>query len=111
MAEISEVAQMREELAQAREEIANLKVRTVTTLSGADLVTVLMLLPLVLCFVVLGTLIVYKTTTNPTQVAPHLDLILVSLAIFSNPVSAAMGAIMGRYSDQAGKGRKPDASD
>ena len=111
MAEVSELIRMRAELAEAREEIASLKVRTVTTLSGTDLITILMLGPLVFAFVTLGVVIVWKTTSNPSAVAPHLDIILVAFAIFSNPVSAAVGAIMTRYSDQAGKGGKPNAPD
>lgn len=109
--EESVLAQLQTELAEAREEIASLKVRTVTTLSGTDLITILMVGPLVFAFVVLGVVIVWKTTSNPSAVAPHLDIILVAFSIFSVPISGALGAIMARYSDQSGKGGKPSASD
>jgi hypothetical protein len=61
--------------------------------------------PLFLAFVTLGVLIVWKTTSNPTTVAPHLDIILVAFSIFSNPVSAAAGVITGLLVD-AEKGKK-----
>jgi hypothetical protein len=95
---------LREELGEARQEIANLRIKTVTTLSGIDLITILMLGPLVFAFVALGIVIVWKTTSNPSAVAPHLDIILVAYAVFSNPVSAAMGAVMTRYVDQRRNG-------
>ena len=101
---------LREELAEAKSEIASLQVKTVTTLSGTDLITILMLGPLVFAFVALGIVIVWKTTSNPSAVAPHLDIILVAYAVFSNPVSAAMGAIMTRYADQQRNGGKKDAA-
>lgn len=63
---------LREELAEARAEISSLRVKTVTTLSGTDLITILMLGPLVFAFVALGIVIVWKTTSNPSAVAPHL---------------------------------------
>ena len=67
---------------------------------------IVMVTPMVFAFVVLGVIIVWKTTSNPSAVAPHLDLILVAFAVFSNPVSAALGAIMQRYADQKGNGGK-----
>jgi hypothetical protein len=78
----------------------------VSTLSGIDFITLVMVTPMVFAFVVLGVIIVWKTTSNPSAVAPHLDLILVAFAVFSNPVSAALGAIMQRYADQKGNGGK-----
>lgn len=91
---------LREELAEARAEIASLRVRTVTTLSSSDFITLILLTPMVVAFVILGVLIVYKTTSNPAAVAPFLEPILLSLSIFSLPVSAGLGAVMQRYADQ-----------
>jgi len=104
--EKTEIELLREELLQAKEEMAGLRLRTVTTLSGIDFITLVMVTPMVFAFVVLGVIIVWKTTSNPSAVAPHLDLILVAFAVFSNPVSAALGAIMQRYADQKGTGGK-----
>jgi hypothetical protein len=101
---------LREELAEAKAEIASLQVKTVTTLSGTDLITIVMLAPLVFAFVALGIIVVWKTTSSPATVAPHLDLILLALAVFGNPVSAAMGAVMTRYADQHRNGGKKDAT-
>ena len=101
--ESDQIQEMREELAQAREEIANLRVKATTTLSGTEFLTLLMVGPVIAAFVILGIIIVWKTTSNPDQVAPHLDIILVAFAIFSNPVSGALGAVVGRFADDKKK--------
>ena len=97
MAEIDEI---REELALAREEIAELRIKATTTLSGNEFLTLLMVFPVIAAFVILGVVIVWKTTSNPDQVAPHLDIILVAFAIFSNPVSGAIGAVVGKFAEE-----------
>lgn len=97
--ERDQIQEMREELAQAREEIANLRVKATTTLSGTEFLTLLMVGPVIAAFVILGIIIVWKTTSNPDQVAPHLDIILVAFAIFANPVSGALGAVVGRFAE------------
>lgn len=94
---------MREELAAAREEIASLKVKATTTLSGNEFITIILIGPVIAAFVILGIIIVWKTTSNPDQVAPHLDIILVAFAIFSNPVSGALGAVVGKFADERKK--------
>jgi|TARA_R110000744_G_C19007832_1_gene522619 hypothetical protein len=95
-----ELDDIRDELAEAREEIANLRVKATTTLSGTEFLTLLMLGPVVAAFVILGTTIIWKATSNPSEVAPHLDIILVAFAIFATPVGAGLGAITGRFSDE-----------
>jgi|TARA_Y100000310_G_scaffold140352_1_gene139758 hypothetical protein len=62
-------------------------------ISGQEFVNLIMTAPIILAFVILGILIIWKTTTNPVEVAPHLDIILVAFAIFSNPVSIIIGAV------------------
>ena len=94
---------MREELAAAREEIASLKVKATTTLSGNEFITIILIGHVIAAFVILGIIIVWKTTSNPDQVAPHLDIILVAFAIFSNPVSGALGAVVGKFADERKK--------
>tara|TARA_R110002020_G_scaffold64989_3_gene171950 strand:- start:75 stop:410 length:336 start_codon:yes stop_codon:yes gene_type:complete len=101
--EINEIAEMREELASAREEIASLKVKATTTLTGNEFITIILIGPVIAAFVILGIIIVWKTTSNPDQVAPHLDIILVAFAIFSNPVSGALGAVVGKFADERKK--------
>ncbi len=108
MASEQSIQELREELAEAREEIANLRVKATTTLSGTEFLTLLMVGPVIAAFVILGIIIVWKTTSNPDQVAPHLDIILVAFAIFSNPVSGALGAVVGRFADDK---KKKDAGD
>ena len=87
---------LQEDLIQARARIAELEQKTKTTLSGAQFLVIVLVGPLFLAFVTLGVLIVWKTTSNPTEVAPHLDIILVAFAIFANPVSLAVGAIVNK---------------
>jgi len=53
-------------------------------------------LPVILSFVCLGILIVYKTTSNPAEVAPHLDIVLVAMGLFSGPVTAFIATISQR---------------
>ena len=72
----------RDELLEARVEIERLKAKTSTTLSGTEFLTLLFVLPIILSFVCLGIIIVWKTTSNPSEVAPHLDIILVAFAMF-----------------------------
>ena len=97
---MAEIDDIKEELALAREEIAELRVKATTTLSGNEFLTLLMVFPVIAAFVILGVIIVWKTTSNPDQVAPHLDIILVAFAIFSNPVSGAIGAVVGKFAEE-----------
>jgi len=97
---LAELDDIREELVLAREEIAELRVKATTTLSGNEFLTLLMVFPVIAAFVILGVVIVWKTTSNPDQVAPHLDIILVAFAIFSNPVSGAIGAVVGKFAEE-----------
>ena len=103
MASREELEILREELALAREEIATLRVKATTTLTGTEFLTLLMVGPVIAAFVILGIIIVWKTTSNPESVAPHLDIILVAFAIFANPVSGALGAVVGRFADDRKK--------
>jgi len=66
------------------------------TLTGTDFLTLVLIGPIIFAFIVLGVIIVWKTTTNPEAVAPHLDIILVAFAIFANPVTMAIGALVQR---------------
>ena len=63
-----------------------------------------MLGPLFLSFVVLGVLIVWKPTSKPAEVAPHMDVILLALSIFSVPVTSAAGIIVGLMADEIKSG-------
>ena len=100
---MAEIDEMREELRQAREDIASLRVKATTTLSGTEFLTLLMLGPVVAAFVIFGTVIIWKATSNPDSVAPHLDIILVAFAIFATPVGAGLAAITSRFSDEGRK--------
>ena len=96
---------LQEQLIEARAKIAELEQKTKTTLTGSQFLVIVLVGPLFLAFVTLGVLIVWKTTSTPTTVAPHLDIILVAFSIFSNPVSAAAGVITGLLVDSE-KGKK-----
>jgi len=97
-----------EQLIQARVEIERLKGKSSTTLSGTEFLTLLFVLPIILSFVILGVIIVWKTTSNPAEVAPHLDIILVAFAMFSGPVTAFVATMAQRL---VADGKKPPAED
>ena len=97
-----------EELLEARQRIVELEASTNTTLTGSQFLTIVLVGPLFLAFVALGVLIVWKTTSKPAEIAPHLDIILVAFAIFSTPVTAAAGVIVGLMSDESKGGKKKD---
>jgi hypothetical protein len=98
------VTNPQEELEEARQRIAELEIRTKTTLTGSQFLTIVLIGPLFLAFVTLGVLIVWKTTSKPAEIAPHLDIILVAFSIFALPVTSAAGVIVGLMSDEI-KGR------
>jgi len=41
-------------------------------------------------------IIVWKTTSNPAEVAPHLDIVLVAMGLFSGPVTAFVATLAQR---------------
>ena len=92
------------ELQEAHRRIVELEARTRTTLTGSQFLTIVLIGPLFLAFVTLGVLIVWKTTSKPAEIAPHLDIILVAFSIFALPVSSAAAAIVSIMSDEI-KGR------
>jgi hypothetical protein len=100
----SEVEELRQNLLSAQQQIAELEARTKTTLTGSQFLTIVLIGPLFLAFVTLGVLIVWKTTSKPAEIAPHLDIILVAFSIFALPVTSAAGVIVGLMSDEI-KGR------
>ena len=92
------------ELQEAHRRIVELEARTRTTLTGTQFLTIVLVGPLFLAFVTLGVLIVWKTTSKPAEIAPHLDIILVAFSIFALPVTGAAAAIVSIMSDEI-KGR------
>ena len=92
-----------EELVEAKAKIVELEARTKTTLTGSQFLTIVLVGPLFLAFVALGVIIVWKVTSRPAEIAPHLDIILVAFAIFANPVTAAAGVIVGMMQDDGRK--------
>ena len=95
---------LQEELQEAHRRIVELEARTRTTLTGTQFLTIVLVGPLFLAFVTLGVLIVWKTTSKPAEIAPHLDIILVAFSIFALPVTAAASSIVSIMSDEI-KGR------
>ena len=94
---------LEEELLEAQAKIVELEAKTKTTLTGSQFLTIVLVGPLFLAFVTLGVLIVWKTTSKPSEIAPHLDIILVAFAIFANPVTAAAGVIVGMMQEDGRK--------
>ena len=87
---------MRDQLLEARVEIERLRAKSSTTLSGTEFLTLLFVLPVILSFVCLGIIIIWKPTSNPAEVAPHLDIVLVAMGLFSGPVTAFIATISQR---------------
>ena len=96
-------SELEKDLLDAKAEIVELKASTKTTLTGSQFLTIVLVGPLFLAFVTLGVLIVWKTTSKPAEIAPHLDIILVAFAIFANPVTAAAGVIVGMMQEDGRK--------
>jgi hypothetical protein len=92
-----------EQLLDAKAEILELKISSKTTISGAQFLAIVLVGPLFLSFCVLGVLIVWKTVSNPQEVAPHLELILLAFAIFANPVTAAAGIVISQIQEKKSK--------
>ena len=99
----SRESELEKELLDAKAEIIELKASTKTTLNGSQFLTIVLVGPLFVAFVTLGVLIVWKTTSKPSEIAPHLDIILVAFAIFSTPVTAAAGVIVGMMQEDGRK--------
>ena len=93
---MAEQPDMRDQLLEARVEIERLRAKSSTTLSGPEFLTLLFVLPVILSFVCLGIIIIWKTTSNPAEVAPHLDIVLVAMGLFSGPVTAFIATISQR---------------
>ena len=88
------------ELQDAHRRIVELEARTRTVLTGSQFLVIALIGPLFLAFVTLGVLIVWKTTSKPAEIAPHLDIILVAFSIFALPVTAAASSIVAIMSDE-----------
>ena len=72
-------------------------------LSGIEFLMLVLIGPIIFAFILLGTIIVWKATTNPIEVAPHLDIILLAFAIFSNPVGLAAAALVQKLKEGENK--------
>jgi hypothetical protein len=101
---MAEERSITEELIQARVEIERLKNKSSTTLSGTEFLTLLFMMPIIISFVLMGTVIIWRTTSNPAEVAPHLDLVLVAMGLFSGPVTAFIATLAQRLVND-GKGK------
>ena len=105
----TEQPDLQERLLEQAREIERRKGKSSPTLSGTEFLTIIFLFPMIMAFVVLGILLVYKTTTNPAEVAPHLDLVLVALSVFSGPVTAFVSILGQRL--MADAKAKPEVDD
>jgi len=109
MVEEDNTQTIEEELQEANAKIVDLEAKTKTTLTGSQFLTIVLIGPLFLAFVTLGVLIVWKTTSKPAEIAPHLDIILVAFAIFANPVTAASAVIVSIMQDDMKSKYKEDS--
>ena len=94
------VHELEVELLESKARVIELEAKTKTTLTGGQFLTIVLIGPLFLAFVTLGVIIVWKTTSKPESIAPHLDSILVAFAIFANPVTAAASIIVSLMQDE-----------
>ena len=97
-----------EKLIEARVEIERLKGKSSTTLSGTEFLTLLFMMPIILSFVLMGTVIIWRTTSNPAEVAPYLDLVLVAMGLFSGPVTAFIATLAQRLVNDGKKSSTED---
>ena len=104
---MAEIDDIREQLAETRIELATVKLKSTTVISGTELLVILCFFPLCAAFVILGIIIIWKVTSSPETVGPYLDVILLALAVVSNPVSAGIGTLLGRYSEETRNKKKP----
>ena len=109
MVEEVDTQTVEEQLLSAQSKIVELEAKTKTTLTGSQFLTIVLIGPLFLAFVTLGVLIVWKTTSKPAEIAPHLDIILVAFAIFANPVTAASAVIVAIMQDDMKTKNKGDS--
>jgi hypothetical protein len=105
---MAEERSVTEELIEARVEIERLKGKSSTTLTGSEFLTLLFMMPIILSFVLMGTVIIWRTTSNPAEVAPHLDLVLVAMGLFSGPVTAFIATLAQRMVND---GKKPSGGE
>jgi hypothetical protein len=103
---MAEIDDLRDLLAETRVELATVKLKSTTVISGTELLLILCFFPLCASFVILGIIIIWKVTSSPETVGPYLDIILLALAVVSNPVSAGVGTLMGRYAEEVKQKRK-----
>jgi hypothetical protein len=106
---MADIDDLRDELAQTRIELATVKLKSTTVISGTELLVILCFFPMVAAFVILSIIVIWRVTSSPETVGPYLDVILLAVAIISNPVSAGLGALLGRYTEEAKqKKRQPE---
>ena len=110
MAETDVIDELRDQLAETRIELAAVKLKSTTVISGTELLVILCFFPLCAAFVILGIIIIWKVTSSPETVGPYLDIILLALAVVSNPVSAGIGTLLGRYAEE-GKSKRKEAQE
>ena len=103
---MAEIDELRDLLAETRIELATVKLKSTTVISGTELLLILCFFPLCASFVILGIIIIWRVTTSPETVGPYLDIILLALAVVSNPVSAGVGTLMGRYAEEVKQKKK-----
>ena len=112
MADSDSESDIEGKLLEARVRIAELEVSSKTSISSGQFLCIVMLGPLFLSFCCLGVLIVYKTVSNPAEVSPYLQPMLLAMSIFSVPVVSAAGIIVGLMSDEIkAKARMTGAKD
>ena len=93
-----------EEIVELRAEVAEWKLKASTTLSGDQLIRLLLQFPIVVAFVVLAIILIWQTTKNPAEVAPFLDIMLVAMGLLSGPTIVIINATI----PSGAKGKQAD---
>ena len=99
---------LRAERAELR--IVQLEASSKTRLSGIQFIVLVTFWPLVIAFIVLGGRMVWSASQDP-EVLANMDGLLAGIAIFSNPVSAGFGYLLGAFNDEIKAARRGGPND
>lgn len=85
---------LREELAEAKRELVEAK--AANTLSGDQLIKAAVCMPIIVAFTSMSILIVLKAMSNPAEVIPFLEKILLAFAIIGTPTTIIVNSVIGK---------------
>ena len=84
---------LRQEVLEQARQIVDLQERVRSRLTGVQFLILLLGGSITAAFVFIGIIVAWQFTSNPTELGPFLNEMLLVVAIFGNPVSALVGAM------------------